>query len=82
MMFANTTDRILKELLQTITNNPETEISVDVEKQTITFNHKSESFDLDSYKKICLMNGYDDIDFLISKRDKIDAFEKNLQNTF
>ena len=44
-------EEFLKELLQTITNNPGTEISVDVEKQTITFNHKSESFDLDSYKR-------------------------------
>jgi len=68
-------EKYLKELLQTVTDKPETEISVNVANQTISFNGNVESFDLDSYKKICLINGYDDIDFLISKKDKIEAFE-------
>jgi len=68
-------ENFLKELLQTVIDKPETEISVNVENQTISFDGKTENFDIDSYKKICLINGYDDIDFLISKKDKIEAFE-------
>ncbi|QCX52415.1 3-isopropylmalate dehydratase small subunit [Elizabethkingia sp. JS20170427COW] len=72
-------EEFLKNMLQVITESPETEISVDVEKQTITIQDKTESFDIDSYKKICLINGYDDIDFLLSKKEAIEAFEQQLQ---
>jgi len=68
-------EKFLKELLQTVIDKPKTEISVNVENQTISFDEKTENFDIDSYKKICLINGYDDIDFLISKKDKIEVFE-------
>ena len=70
----------LKEILAEITANPKTEIAVDVEKQTITINHKTEEFDIDPYKKICLINGYDDIDFLLSKKEAIEAYEQKLAN--
>ncbi|SEM86362.1 3-isopropylmalate/(R)-2-methylmalate dehydratase small subunit [Chryseobacterium taichungense] len=72
----------LKEILSGITENPEKEILVDVEKQTITFNDKTESFEIDSYKKICLMNGYDDIDFLISRKQAIQEFELKTQKVY
>ncbi|SHK11359.1 3-isopropylmalate dehydratase small subunit [Chryseobacterium polytrichastri] len=72
-------DEFLKEILNEITENPESEIAVDVEKQIITFNGKTEKFELDSYKKICLLNGYDDIDFLISKKQVIQEFELKTQ---
>ncbi|WP_426278220.1 3-isopropylmalate dehydratase small subunit [Chryseobacterium sp. S-02] len=72
----------LKEILNDITENPEKEILVDVEKQTITFNDKTESFEIDSYKKICLINGYDDIDFLISKKQAIQEFELKTQKVY
>ena len=75
-------EEFLKEILNDITENPEKEISVDVEKQTITFNDKTESFEIDSYKKICLMNGYDDIDFLISKKQAIQEFELKTQKVY
>ncbi|KFC21708.1 3-isopropylmalate dehydratase small subunit [Chryseobacterium sp. FH1] len=68
-----------KDLMETITQNPSTQITVDVEKQTISFNDKTESFELDSYKKICLINGYDDIDFLTSKKEAIQKFEQKTQ---
>lgn len=68
-------ESFLKEILTDITENPEKTISIDVENQTITFNDKTESFEIDSYKKICLMNGYDDIDFLISRKKAITEFE-------
>lgn len=75
-------DEFLKEILNDITENPEKEITVDVEKQTITFNDKTENFELDSYKKICLINGYDDIDFLISKKQAIKEFELKTQKVY
>lgn len=72
----------LKDLLSSVTENPATEITVDVEQQTISFNGKTEQFELDSYKKICLMNGYDDIDFLTSKKGAIKLFEQKTQKVY
>lgn len=75
-------EEFLKEILNNITENPNSEILVDVEKQTITFNNKTENFEIDSYKKICLLNGYDDIDFLISKKQAIHEFELKTQKVY
>lgn len=75
-------EEFLKEILTEITENPEKEILVDVEKQTITFNDKTEGFEIDSYKKICLLNGYDDIDFLISRKQAIEQFELKTQKVY
>ncbi|MGC5745320.1 3-isopropylmalate dehydratase small subunit [Chryseobacterium sp. NFX27] len=72
-------EEFLKDILTNITENPGLEIAVDVEGQTISFNGKTETFELDSYKKICLINGYDDIDFLISKKQVIKQFELKTQ---
>ncbi len=54
-----------------------TELTVDLEKQTITINStgEQEHFDINSYKKTCLLNGYDDIDYLISIKEDIQQFE-------
>ncbi|MCL8008178.1 3-isopropylmalate dehydratase small subunit [Gelidibacter japonicus] len=71
----------LKELMTTIAADPKTKITVDLEAQTIGIdgsNH-SESFEIDAYKKTCMINGYDDIDYLLSKKETIEAFEKTLQ---
>ena len=67
----------LSELFQAIETDHATLIIVDLEKQTITLSAtgKEEKFDINPYKKECLLNGYDDIDFLLSKKDKITAFE-------
>ena len=46
------------------------------------FQYKFETFELDAYKKICLMNGYDDIDFLISKKSEIEKFEQETQKVY
>ena len=75
-------EEYLKDLIETITQNPLTQITVDVEKQAISFDGKTENFELDSYKKICLINGYDDIDFLTSKKDAIKAFEQKAQKVY
>ena len=55
-------------------------LSVDVDNQTITIDKtgESEKFDINHYKKTCLLNGYDDIDYLINLKDEITSFEKTL----
>jgi 3-isopropylmalate/(R)-2-methylmalate dehydratase small subunit len=70
----------LKNLLHEIKENPNLKINVDLENQHISYATKEEKFEIDGYKKVCLINGYDDIDFLISKKDKINAFEATLYN--
>ncbi len=56
---------------------PSTELLVNLEKQTITIlaTNESESFDINPYKKTCLLNGYDDIDYLLSIKPAIEKFE-------
>lgn len=68
----------LNELFLSIEQNPKTDVIVDLEAQRITIldSGKFVEFEIDPYKKMCLINGYDDIDYLISKKDKIEAFEK------
>lgn len=66
---------ILAEALDRVRRNPLLKIIVDLEAQTISVEELEARFEIDSYKKLCLMNGYDDIDFLISKKNKIVAFE-------
>lgn len=75
-------ENFLQEILNGIIENPEQEIKVDVESQTISFGDRSEHFEIDSYKKICLMNGYDDIDFLISRKQAIHEFELKTQKIY
>ena len=70
-------EEFLKELFASIEQDPCTQVTVDLPQQTITNNAtgKSEQFEINGYKKHCLMNGLDDIDFLLSNKDKIEAWE-------
>jgi 3-isopropylmalate/(R)-2-methylmalate dehydratase small subunit len=68
-------DDFLKTLFTAIEKNPATEVTVNLEKQTISIQGKDEHFDINPYKKACLMNGYDDIDYLISLNKEIRAFD-------
>ncbi len=68
-------DQFLNDLLTTIQTNPNTEVTVDLENQFISFNGKKESFQINAYKKTCLMNGYDDIDYLLSLNTEIKAYD-------
>lgn len=72
----------LKSLIDSVENNPKLELEVDLQNQTIGINgsEEKESFEIDPYKKMCLMNGYDDIDYLLSKKETILAFEKAKTN--
>ena len=67
----------LQELFASIEANPQTIVTVDVPNQTVTneATGHSEKFEINSYKKYCLMNGYDDIDYLLSKKAEIEAYE-------
>ena len=69
----------LKELFDCIAADPATQVTVDLPAQTITNNAtgKSESFEINGYKKHCLMNGLDDIDFLLSNKEKIEDYESS-----
>ncbi len=68
----------LVEIFASVDADPKTTLSVDLENQQITNNAtaKSETFIINPYKKECLLNGLDDIDYLLSKRDLIEAYEK------
>ena len=65
----------LKKLIAYLQENPTSEIVVNLEEQTIETEVGNASFEIDPYKKTCMINGYDDIDYLMSKKDQINAFE-------
>jgi 3-isopropylmalate/(R)-2-methylmalate dehydratase small subunit len=70
-------DSFLKALLTQIESHPETILEVNLENQTILANDLGLSvhFDIDPYKKSCMLNGYDDIDYLVNNIKLIEAFE-------
>ena len=65
----------LKMLFETIQLKPGAEITVDLENQTIVMGDQQQRFDINQYKKTCMMNGHDDIDYLLSLRDVIKEFD-------
>lgn len=70
-------EQFLQELFQTIAADHKAQVKVDLPAQTVTnlSTGHSEHFDINGYKKHCLMNGLDDVDFLVQNRDKVEAFE-------
>lgn len=68
----------LAELFTSIAADPKMEVEVDLPCQTVTnkATGRSERFEINGYKKHCLMNGLDDIDYLIQNKDKIEQWEK------
>ena len=71
-------EAFLSELFSTIQDNPDAQVEVDLPNQTVTnlTTGHAEHFDINGYKKHCLMNGLDDIDFLVANKDKIEQWEK------
>jgi len=67
-------DETLEIIFNKIYNEPDIKFEVDLPDQKLNFNNSSINFDVDQYKKTCLINGYDDIDFLVSKKEKINNF--------
>ena len=68
----------LERLFASIAANPATRVRIDVPAQTVTnlSTGESESFEINAYKKYCLMNALDDIDYLLEQKDKIEAYER------
>ena len=71
-------EAFLQELFDSIRQNPKTEVEVDLPNQRVTnkATGHSELFEINAYKKHCLMNGLDDIDFLVENKDKIEQWEQ------
>jgi 3-isopropylmalate/(R)-2-methylmalate dehydratase small subunit len=70
-------EKFLRDLLDLVQKNPETKVRIDLENQLFTVIPKEESisFDINPYKKECLLKGLDDIDYLLGIRDLITSFE-------
>jgi 3-isopropylmalate/(R)-2-methylmalate dehydratase small subunit len=85
-------DEFLQKIFAAIEKDPQTEMEVNLQEQTIKLSGSSqvsplggdlegasgEVFDINNYKKTCLLNGYDDIDYLLSMKEEINEFEKTL----
>ena len=71
-------EEFLSELFASIKADAKTEVEVNLPAQTVTnlATGRSESFEINGYKKYCLANGLDDIDFLLESKDKIESWEK------
>ncbi|SRR5690606_15186102 len=69
----------LEKIFEKVFANPDTELVVDLEAQTISIAGTDEkfTFEINPYKKSCLINGYDDIDYILSQKAEIEAFEQN-----
>lgn len=69
----------LQKIFDAIKIDAKAQVEVNLEKQTITLvaTGESENFEINPYKKECLLNGYDDIDYLLRNKDKIEAYEQN-----
>jgi 3-isopropylmalate/(R)-2-methylmalate dehydratase small subunit len=70
-------DAFLDQIFSAIEENPQVALEIDLEKQTLSIPTKnlSEHFDIDPYKKVCMINGYDDIDYLLSQKSLIEQYE-------
>ena len=73
------TSEFLTEIFESIKKKPSTQLTVDLHKQNITISSsgKSESFDINDYKKDNMLNGYDDIDYLSNIKSEIEEFALN-----
>ncbi|MBR5334564.1 MAG: 3-isopropylmalate dehydratase small subunit [Alistipes sp.] len=71
-------EQMLAAIFEAVEANPATELKIDLEAQTIEIvgTEQKESFEIAPYKKQCLMNGYDDVDYLVSIREEIQQFEQ------
>lgn len=70
-------EAFLAEIFSSVENNPKTIITVDLQNQTVTntATNKSDKFDINSYKKECFLQGFDDIDYLLAKKQIIEQYE-------
>ncbi|HJT74030.1 MAG TPA: 3-isopropylmalate dehydratase small subunit [Chitinophaga sp.] len=78
------TDAFLDNIFKAIEADPAAQLEVDLEKQTLKIVATGETaqFDINPYKKACLINGYDDIDYLLSLRKEIETYESGREFNF
>lgn len=71
-------DEFLDTIFQVVTNNPNTELVVDLENETVILVETGDktSFEINAYKKSCIINGYDDIDFILNNKSFVEAYEQ------
>jgi 3-isopropylmalate/(R)-2-methylmalate dehydratase small subunit len=74
------TNDFLNQVFEICRRKPEAKLEIDLHSQEISLvgSSLSEGFEINSYKKYCLQNGFDDIDFLLNKRNEIEAYEQSL----
>ncbi|MFD2967470.1 3-isopropylmalate dehydratase small subunit [Sphingobacterium bambusae] len=72
-------EEFLQKIFSVVFADPTSAVSVDLEAQTVTIDETGDSysFEINPYKKSCLINGYDDIDFILSHKAEIEVFEQN-----
>jgi 3-isopropylmalate/(R)-2-methylmalate dehydratase small subunit len=72
-------DAFLVKIFEAVTRDPKTQITVDLQEQVVELQStlENESFEINAYKKSCLINGYDDIDFILNQKEAITTFENN-----
>lgn len=72
-------DSFLAKIFELTFQDPNSELEVDLEAQTVTIlkTGDQETFEINPYKKSCLINGYDDIDYILSHKNEIENFEKS-----
>lgn len=77
-------DEFLEKIFAAVFANPNAQIAVDLEAQTVTIVSTGDTFEfeINPYKKSCLINGYDDIDFILSHKAEVEAFEKSRPFSF
>ena len=68
-------DTFLKKLFDTLKQQPNTVITVDLEKQVVEVDGRKENFEINPYKKDCMINGYDDIDYLLNLKIEVKEFD-------
>ena len=75
---AQVSDDFLQKIFAAAQKDPSTKVNVNLGEQSVTLlaTGEKESFDINPYKKTCLLNGYDDIDYLLSIKSEIEQFEK------
>ena len=78
LVMVQVSDEFLNKIFAAIAADPKAQFEVDLPNQTFTICSTGEktSFEIDGYKKECLLNGYDDVDYLLSIQDDIARFEK------
>lgn len=70
-------DKFLKTIFDKVAADKNVEVTVDLENQLVSIAGESEKFAINHYKKTCMINGYDDIDYLLSIKNKIEEYEKS-----